>query len=163
MRTAEAANLRTTPRDSHLSTVAPLAAALILYFTLACMLGLGTAGLEFDEAVSFRGAAHLVFGDVRAPCPAATTITFRHRCLPLMLAPYVGTAKDYFLLPAFLIAGVHTEIARLGAAALAGTAIVGVWVFLRAIGLRLAAALAALALAIHPSFIDLPLFDAGNI
>ena len=143
--------------------VLPIALALVLYLGWCWTLGVGTAGLQQDEAISFRGAARLVFHDAERPCPHGESISALGQCWPVMLAPYVGTPKDYFLLPAFLVGGVNVGIARMGAGILAAVSIAGLWFFLLETRGAAVAATAALGLAIHPSFIDLPLFDNGNI
>src|SRR5581483_10916074 len=124
-------------------------------------MGVGTAGPQFDEVVSFRAAAKLVWGMAQPPCNAES-FALAHRCWPVMMATYVGATKDYLLLPIFAAGGVHLGLARMSAAALAAIGICGVWSFLLAFHGWRAAGIAALLLAVNPSYIDLPLFDNGN-
>ena len=136
--------------------------ALIIYLGFSWAMGVHTAGPQFDEIVSFRGAANSVWGTLRPPCPVES-FAFAHRCWPLMVAWYVGAPKDYVFLPTFALLGVKTSIARMGAAILACIGICGVWVFLRAACGWRAAAIGCVLLAINPSYLDMPLFDNGNI
>jgi len=141
---------------------AALVAALLLYFAFCWAMGVGTAGPQFDEVVSFRAAAKLAWGAAAPPCNAESLL-LANRCFPLMMATYVGATKDYLLLPVFAIAGVHLGLARMSAAVLAAIGIFGVWRFLLAFSGPRAAAAGALILAVNPSYIDMPLFDNGNI
>ena len=137
--------------------------SLILTYLIICFaFGVGTAGLEDDEAVSFRQSAALA-DHARMQCLGSYDIRFGRACLPVMLAPYVGAAKDYVLLPLFEIAGVHVGVARMGAALLAACGIFGAWFFMNRFFGAVAAAITAGFLAVNPSYIDLPLFDQGNI
>ncbi len=141
----------------------PLAGAVLIYLAMCWALGVGTAGPEEDETLSYDGAARLALGQANPPCRPATSFPFLHHCWPLMVAPYVGAPKDYFLLPAFLVFGAHVAIARMGVAVLGAVGIAGVFLFLGKTRDRTTAIIAAYVLAIHPSYIDLPLFDRGNI
>ncbi|HLX46365.1 MAG TPA: glycosyltransferase family 39 protein [Bryobacteraceae bacterium] len=137
--------------------------ALIFAYLLICFaFAVGTAGLEDDEAVSFRQSAALA---QHAPmqCLGSYDLRLGHICLPIMLAPYVGASKDYVLLPLFAIAGFHVGVARMGAALLAACGIFGAWVFMKRFFGPMPAAVSAGFLALNPSYIDLPLFDQGNI
>jgi hypothetical protein len=137
--------------------------ALIFTYLLICSaLAVGTAGLEDDEAVSFRQSAALA---QHAPmqCLGSYDLRFGHICLPVMLAPYVGAPKDYVLLPLFALAGFHVGVARMGAALLAACGIFGAWFFMNRFFGPMPAAGSAAFLALNPSYIDLPLFDQGNI
>lgn len=140
----------------------PLGFAVAVYLVFCWLQGIQTAGLQFDEAISYRGASVVLTGNLEA-CGWDGFVSFAGRCWPVMLSEYVGTPKDYLLLPAFAMLGVRTGVARLGAALLAALGIVGVWFFLREIHSPAAAAAGALILAVHPSYISLPLFDNGNI
>jgi hypothetical protein len=137
--------------------------ALVLTYLLICFaFAVGTAGLEDDEAVSFRQSAALA---QHAPmqCLGSYDLRFGHICLPVMLAPYVGASKDYVLLPLFAITGFHVGVARMGAALLAACGIFGAWFFMNRFFGPMPAAVSAGFLALNPSYVDLPLFDQGNI
>ena len=135
---------------------------ILIYLAICCAFAVGTAGLEEDEAVSFRQSAALA-DHARMQCLGSYDIRFGNGCLPVMLAPYVGASKDYVLLPLFEIAGFHVAVARMGAALLAACGILGAWFFMNRFFGPLAAAITAGFLALNPSYIDLPLFDQGNI
>src|SRR5271169_4153680 len=107
----------------------PPLALIFTYLVICFAFAVGTAGLEDDEAVSFRQSAALA---QHAPMQCLGSYDFRvgHICLPVMLAPYVGASKDYVLLPLFLIHGFHVGVARMGAALLAACGIFGAWFFM---------------------------------
>ncbi len=141
--------------------VLPVLLALV-YLAICFRFSYGTAGLEEDEAVSFRGSATLA-DHIEAPCRPGHDFKLGTHCLPVMVAPYVGAPKDYFLLPFFHIFGVHIWVARIGAAILAAIGIFGCWFFMRKFFGPLAAFVAAAFLALNPTYIDAPIFDQGNI
>jgi hypothetical protein len=135
---------------------------LLTYLVICLAFAVGTAGLEDDEAVSFRQSAALA-DHAPMQCLGSYDIRFSRVCLPVMVAPYVGAPKDYVLLPLFAIAGFHVGLARMGAALLAACGIFGAWFFMNRFFGRPAAAITAGFLALNPSYIDLPVFDQGNI
>ncbi len=131
-------------------------------YVLSCSLvGFSAPGLEYDEAISMRGAMELSVRGTVTPSPASLCIG--QTCVPLMVAPYVGAAKDYFLLPLFLVFEPTVPVGRFGAALIVAGGIFGIAYFVRhQFGPRPAMA-AACILAIHPAAIDLPLYDNGNV
>src|SRR5271154_4156159 len=135
---------------------------ILAYLAICFVFAVGTAGLEDDEAVSFRQSAALA-DHAPMQCLGSYDLRFGHICLPIMLAPYVGASKDYVLLPLFAIACFHVGVARMGAALLAACGIFGAWFFMNRFFGAAAAAFTAGFLALNPSYIDLPLFDQGNI
>lgn len=152
----------TPPMPSRLRRYAIPFAAIALYLLIALCFATRGVGLEEDEAISFRRAVLTAEG-VHTPCQQGYDIKFRNVCLPLMIAPYVGAAKDYLFLPLFVIAGFHVTIARMSAALLASVGIFGVWFLAEAAVGTLPAAFAAGFLALNPTYLDLPLFDQGNV
>jgi hypothetical protein len=136
--------------------------SISIYLLISFALGVGTAGLQEDEAISFQHAAGLSMHG-RIQCTAGYDKQFGETCLPLMIAPYVGAGKDYVLLPFFWIAGFSVGLARMGAALLAACGIFGAWFSINKFFGPAAGAITAGFLALHPSYLDLPLFDQGNI
>ncbi len=158
-----AKRLHNMPLNSRLWSPAALLFCLALHLALSWSLAVHTAGLEYDEAISFHGAARIAGGIHTAACESGMSFQFARRCWPLMVAPYVGAPKDYFLMPMLGLTGMRVGVARMGAALLGAIGIVGVWMFLGQVSGRTAAVAGALLLSVHPSYIDLPLFDQGNI
>ncbi len=157
-RVSPAAGLRTPDRRYRLVIVA----AVMLYLTVATVLALQAPGLQYDEALMAHGAVHLLTG-VGEPTFAHDRGSWVHldsRWFPLMVIPYVGAAKHYLLLVPFALFGPHVLIIRLLSAMLAAFGIWGLSELLRQEVGAIPAAVAALVLAVHPSYLDQTVFDS---
>jgi hypothetical protein len=131
----------------------------------ARLIGAGV-GYEMDEAIYVESAVYLLRGNREAPPPfvhePAAWIRVAGRQWPLMIIPYVGAAKAYAALPLFAAFGISTETARALGVLLGGLGIAGLATLIASqVGLG-PAFWTALFLAIHPSYLDLTVFDNGG-
>ena len=137
---------------------------LALYGAWAARFLRAGVGYEMDEAIYTESAVYLLRGSGTPPFvhePAAW-IPVGGRQWPLMIIPYVGATKAYVALPFFAALGISTEVARLVGVVLTGLGIVGLSTLIAVhVGL-LPAFLTGLFLAIHPSILDLTVFDNGG-
>src|SRR4051812_33378604 len=104
--------------DSKFLWLSVLAAAL--YVLNCALLGFSLPGLEFDEAISMRGAMEIAVDRPTTTFFPEQSICFGKHCGRLMVAPYVGAAKDYLLLPLFWLFEPSVAMGRFGAAILVG-------------------------------------------
>ncbi|HEY1250543.1 MAG TPA: hypothetical protein VGH97_05090 [Thermoanaerobaculia bacterium] len=121
-------------------------------------------GYEMDEAIYTESAVFMLRGDGEPPFvhePAAW-IPVGGRPWPLMIIPYVGATKAYATLPLFAVFGISTQTARLAGVALAGLGLVGLSTLIAVHAGLLPAFWTGLFLAIHPSYLDLTVFDNGG-
>ena len=156
---SEAARTRTRGLWA-LAFVLPLA----LYGAWAAAFIRTGVGYEMDEALWTESAVYLLRGSGAPPFnhEPASWIRAAGRHWPLMIIPYVGATKAYATAPLFAALGISTETARLSAVVLAGLGIAGLSTLIAVrIGL-LPAFLTGLFLAIHPSYLDLTVFDNGG-
>ncbi|MCX6021002.1 MAG: hypothetical protein NTZ05_04585, partial [Chloroflexi bacterium] len=128
-----------------------LAAALLIYGALS-LPHLDLPGLYYDEAVDAIPAMQLLTHQ-EVTLTRGAGVEFRSRQLPLMAMDYVGAVHTYAAAPFFAWFGVGAVPLRLmtvagGALTVALTFVLGRMLFGSAAG-----ALAALLLAVHPSFI----------
>ncbi|HEY4229958.1 MAG TPA: hypothetical protein VGO79_07280 [Thermoanaerobaculia bacterium] len=158
-------------RGSGVGTGARLALTLTLVVPLAIygawalrFLHAGV-GYEMDEALYVESAVHLLRGGETPPPfvhDSASWVRVAGRPWPLMIIPYVGATKAYVALPLFAVFGVGPEVARLTGVALAGLGLVGLSTLIAATAGLLPAFLTGMLLAIHPSYLDLTVFDNGG-
>lgn len=137
--------------------------AALQYIAWCSLLGFHLPGLEYDEAISMRGAMEMCVHQPRTTFSPELSFCVGDHCARLMVAPYVGAAKDYFLLPIFWLFGPSVAVGRFGAALIVALAILGIAFFIRHIFGGPVSAVSALVLAVHPAMIDLPLYDNGNV
>ena len=136
-----------------------------LYLILACLLGLNTLGLQYDEALNQHGAVHLL-NSTEAPSfvyHKGSWINVAGRHWPLMIIPYAGAIKHYVLVVPFAILGTDAIVGRLVSALLGAVGILGMWKFLRGeIGSKPAAIVAAV-LASNPAYLIHTIYDNGTV
>jgi hypothetical protein len=137
--------------------------AALVYVACCALLGFHLPGLEYDESISMRGAMEMCVNQPRTTFSPELSFCLGEHCARLMVAPYVGAAKDYFLLPLFWLLGPTVAVGRFGAALLVALGILGIAFFIRHVFGGPLSALSALILAVHPAMIDLPLYDNGNV
>ena len=144
--------------------------AIVCAVSLYCLAGAWLIaqkpGLQYDEALLVAGAVHLrhspgEFALQHAPHSWTCALG---RCLPLMAeGRYIGPMKEYLAVPLFAAFGPRPSVTR-GISLLLGA--VGLWAMARAAlavaGGPVAAAL-AFALAIHPAFVNMTVFDNGAV
>lgn len=138
--------------------------ALVLYGTWAALFVRAGVGYEMDEAIYVESAVFLLRGSGTPPFvhePAAW-LDVRNRRLPLMIIPYVGAVKGYVSLPLFAAFGISTGVARLSGILLGALGIAGLAALIAAEAGAVPAVWTALALAIHPSYLDMTVFDNGG-
>ncbi len=80
-----------------------------------------------------------------------------------MTMPYVGAVKSYLMLLPFAIFGIRLSVARVVAALLAAFGIFGIAKLLRQEVSPSAGVASALILAVHPAYVDLNVFDRGDV
>jgi hypothetical protein len=139
---------------------------LLLYVTLASRLIGARVGFEYDEALYVESAVFLLHGGGGAPPfmhDAASWMPAFGKRWPLMIIPYVGTVKAFVALPVFAVFGVSAGAARFAGVILGGLGIVGLVVLIRREASPTAGLITGLALAIHPSYLDLTVFDNGGV
>jgi hypothetical protein len=144
-----------------------LIAPVGLYAVLGLRL-IGTGvGYQYDEALYVESAVFLLHGSGTPPPPfahePAAWLPLGGRRWPLMIIPYVGTAKAFTALPLFAAFGVSAETARVAGVLLGALGIAGLAAILGTRAGFAAAFLVSLALAIHPSYLDFTVFDNGGV
>jgi 4-amino-4-deoxy-L-arabinose transferase-like glycosyltransferase len=140
-----------------------LAAAVLVYLLIAGALIAAGPGPNYDEALFQFGAVQMLSS--REPPPIIQPqgwLPFAGRSWPVMVMPYAGAVSYYFLLPVFAVFGPGLVAARVAVAVLAAF---GLWGLGRLVGVATgprAAAVAVLALAVHPGFVSNTAFnDSG--
>lgn len=121
-------------------------------------------GLQYDEALLALGSVHMLnsSGELTLPHDPDTWACLG-RCFPLMTVRYVGAFKEWVCLPLFALFGSRAEVLRLVNMAMGAVGIFGLATLLRNRVSAGVAAGAALALAIHPAYVDLTIFDNGTV
>ncbi|HKD18496.1 MAG TPA: hypothetical protein VKG23_11575 [Thermoanaerobaculia bacterium] len=143
---------------------AALLLPLLVYAVLAGRrIGAGV-GYQMDEALYVESAVYMLRGSGEPPFvhEAGAWIAAGGRRWPLMIIPYVGAAKAYVALPLFAAFGIGAETARATGALLGALGISGLTVLVGSMAGWLAALVTGLLLAIHPSYLDLTVFDHGG-
>jgi NAD(P)-dependent dehydrogenase (short-subunit alcohol dehydrogenase family)/4-amino-4-deoxy-L-arabinose transferase-like glycosyltransferase len=138
---------------------------VVAYAALASRwIGAGV-GYQVDEAIYVESAAFVLRGSDPPPYryDRASWVATRGRRWPLMIIPYVGTAKAAVALPLFAVFGIAAPVARACGVLLGAIGIAGISTLL-ARRVHPAAGLAAGALlAVHPSFLAFTVFDNGGV
>jgi hypothetical protein len=134
---------------------------VLFYCLLAVLLIKARPGLQYDEALDVRGAVHLRHSreEIKLQHAPDTWFCAYEHCFPLMSSRYTGAIKDYICLPLFALFGPKAEVVRLVTTALGALGILGIATLLRKQVSYAAAAAVAWALAIHPSYLDMTVFD----
>ncbi|HLE80624.1 MAG TPA: glycosyltransferase family 39 protein, partial [Dehalococcoidia bacterium] len=138
-------------RKSLLYEGAVLAAALAIYLALA-LYQIDLPGLYYDEAADAVLAAEMVQGEPVELFRGAG-LWLGDRAFPLMVMDYVGAVNSYLLVPFFSTLGVGVASLRLMTVLGSAVALVLTYFLARGLFGWVAAALAVLLLAVHPSFI----------
>ncbi|HEY2797153.1 MAG TPA: hypothetical protein VGK26_04630 [Thermoanaerobaculia bacterium] len=156
---------RSAGTRARLALLLVLLVPLAVYADWAARLIQAGVGYEMDEALYVESAVHLLRGGDSPPPfvhePASWT-RVAGRPWPLMIIPYVGATKAYVALPLFAVFGIGAEVARFTGVALAGLGIAGLSVLVAETAGLLPAFLTGILLAIHPSYLDLTVFDNGG-
>jgi hypothetical protein len=143
---------------------AALTVPLLIYAVLAWRRTSAGVGYQMDEALHVESAVYMLRGTGQPPFvhDAASWLAAGGRRWPLMIIPYVGAAKAYVALPLFALFGIGAETARLSGAVLGAFGIAGLAVLVGSTAGWDAALAVGLLLAIHPSYLDLTVFDHGG-
>ena len=136
----------------------------MLYIGLSVRLIQARVGYQYDEALFVESAAFMVHGIGTPPSRDYARWTRDHgRRWPLMIIPYEGTTKAVVALPIFALFGISPETARACAVLLGCVGLAG---FVTLLGLEIGAAAGLVVgtlLAIHPTFLDLTVFDNSGV
>jgi Dolichyl-phosphate-mannose-protein mannosyltransferase len=146
--------------------VTGLRVALLLYCLLAIVQIRQKPGLQYDEALLVMGSVHLdnaADHDFPLPHDPHTWVEVAGQWFPLMTVRYVGAIKEYLWWPLVANLGPSTSSIRLLSALFGLIGIGGFGVWLRANAGARAAGVAALALAINPSYVAMTVFDNGTV
>jgi hypothetical protein len=138
---------------------------LVLYVALASRLIGARVGYQYDEALYVESAVFLLHG-VGAPPTASDRdrwLTTHGRRWPLMIIPYVGTTKSLVALPIFAALGITPATARYSGVVLGCVGIAGLVTLIATEVGPAAALIAGVLVAIHPSYLDLTVFDNGGV
>ena len=121
-------------------------------------------GYQVDEAIYVESAAFVLRGSDPPPYryDLASWVSTRGRRWPLMIIPYVGTAKAAVALPLFAAFGIGAPTARAAGALLAGIGIGGLSLLLARRVHPAAGFATGLLLAVHPSCLAFTVFDNGG-
>ncbi|MGB5934116.1 MAG: glycosyltransferase family 39 protein [Anaerolineae bacterium] len=133
------------------SGILPLGLALLLFFTLS-LYQLHLPGLHYDEAQEVLPAMRLLLGQPTEPFRGAA-IQIAGRAFPLMIYDYLGTVNTYLVIPFFALLGIDVISLRLMAVLIGALTIVLAYGVAQEMFDEKVAALSALLLSVHPSFI----------
>ncbi len=133
------------------SGIFPLILALLFFFTLS-LYQLRLPGLHYDEAQEVLPAMRLLLGQPTEPFRGAA-IRIAGRAFPLMIYDYLGTLNTYLVIPFFALLGINVISLRLLALIIGALTIVLAYGVAQEMFDEKVAALSALLLAVHPSFI----------
>ena len=144
-----------------LSLILPLS----LYVGHAARLIGAGVGFQYDEALWVEPAVFLLRGGGVPPFAHApgSWITILGRNWPLMVIPYEGTLKAFVALPLFAVFGISAEVARYSCVLLGSLGIAGLVTLLGIEVSPVAGLIVGSILAIHPSYLDLTVFDNGGV
>jgi hypothetical protein len=137
---------------ARLLAVAPLALALALFVTLA-VYQLDLPGLHYDEAKEAGVNAMQLLTGQPVTAFRDATVTIGPWRVPLMVQDYIGNLNALLAAPFLAIGGINTPALRALPITLAALTLVFVWLIARRLRGPLAAAVAALLLAVSPSFV----------
>ena len=128
----------------------PLLAAVV-FFCLS-VIHIHLPGLYYDEALDVVPTMQIVLGQ---PVEVWTgvSINIGEKTFPVMIMSYLGTVCTYLMLPFFYFLGVNVFSLRLMTICFGCLTIVFYYLFARDLFNRRVAAVTALLLAVHPSFI----------
>ncbi len=142
-------------------------AAIGVYFVFGLLLIAQKPGLHYDEAQLVTGAVDLRHSHAETTLAQAPNSWYCKRgyCLPLMAEErYIGAIKEYVCWPLFALFGPHAWLIRLISLVFGA---IGIWGVAKFVGeqtsLRTAGVAVALALAVHPAYLDMTAFDNGAV
>lgn len=138
-------------RRRHTLEIAGLAAALVLFLALA-LYQIDLPGLYYDEAADAVPAMQMLHGQP-LELFRGVGLWIGDRAFPLMVMDYVGTVNSYLLVPFFALFGVGAVSMRLMTVLASASGLVLTFLLCRSLFGWVAAVLAALLLAVQPSFI----------
>lgn len=130
---------------------AALTASLALFLALA-LYQIDLPGLYYDEAADAVPAMQMLQGQPVEPF-RGVGLWLGDRAFPLMVMDYVGAVNSYLLVPFFAFLGVGTVSMRLMTVLSSALAVALTYFLARSLFGWVVAALAALLLAVHPSFV----------
>lgn len=133
------------------SGILALGLALLLFFALS-LYRLYLPGLHYDEAQEVLPAMRLLLGQPTEPFRGAA-IQIAGRAFPLMIYDYLGTVNTYLVIPFFALLGINVIPLRLMALTIGALTIVLAYGIAQEMFNEKVAALSALLLAVHPSFL----------
>lgn len=144
---------------------AAMAAAVLVYCICGAFLIMQKPGVQYDEALTALGSVHMLHSADEFPLPHDPHSWFCPfgRCVPLMTLRYAGAVKEYIFLPLCAVFGPRTVILRFASMLLGA---VGIWGLSKLAGERLGwrgGAIAGLAIAINPAYLNQTVFDSGVI
>lgn len=153
------------PRRKALALFALLVGVeLLLYVAFATRLIRAHVGYQYDEALYVSPAVFVLHGVGVPPTrDYGRWIAANGRRWPLMIIPYVGTTKAIVALPLFALFGITPETARFSGVVLGCVGIAGLVTLIGVEVDRLAGLIVGAILAIHPSYLDLTVFDNGGV
>ncbi len=139
--------------------------ALLLYCLWSLLLIAQKPGLQYDEALLTVSAVHMRNSpaELSLPHDPRTWVCVLGRCYPLMMVRYAGAVKDYLCLPLFAVFGPCPGIIRIVSMLLG---MIGIWGIARLVTTQAgeaAGAIAALAIAISPAYVNMTVFDNGTV
>jgi hypothetical protein len=137
---------------ARLLAVAPLALAVALFVALAAH-QLDLPGLHYDEAKEAGVNAMQLLTGQPVTAFRDATVTFGPWRIPLMVQDYIGNLNALLAVPFLAVGGINTPALRALPIAIAALTLVFVWLIVRRLRGPLAAAVAALLLAVNPSFV----------
>jgi hypothetical protein len=137
---------------------------LLIYSAWAVRFLRAGVGYEYDEALWVESAVYMLRGGGTPPFAhePASWVSLAGRRWPLMILPYEGAAKALVALPLFAALGIHTEVARLSSVLLGYLGIAGLVTLIGTRASPVAGLLVGVLLALHPSYLDLTVFDNGG-
>lgn len=139
---------------------AALAAPALLYVALTLMLGWSSVGLQYDEALFHEGGVYLQRGG-DLPLDAAKYWHTGGKAWPLMTMPYAGAIKDYASWPVFAAMGASVSSVRLVSVLLTAMGLLGLTLLATEVMGFATGLTAAMLTAMHPSVVDLTLYDSS--
>ncbi len=140
--------------------------ALGVYLLSGILLIEQKPGLSYDEALLVQAAVHMRHSNTEIDLPHApgTWVCKLRHCFPIMgEGPYIGAVKDYLCLPLFAIFSSRTGTVRLISMLLG---MVGIWGLAKLIREQVshgAGDAAALILAVNPAYVNMMVFDNGQV
>ena len=141
-------------------------AAIGVYFVFGLLLIAQKPGLQYDEAQLVTGAVDLRHSHAETTLAHAPNSWYCKRgyCFPLMAEErYIGAIKEYVCWPLFALFGPHAWLIRLISLMFGAIGIWGVAKFVGEQTSRAAGVAVALALAVHPAYLDMNTFDNGAV